>query len=85
MDTHIALNRCYSQSRALVLLEVAVMTFRCIVIEESRRRTTLVLPLPGAPLIGDELVAPHGETIIVHRVTSTSRDGLGRVIIAATT
>jgi hypothetical protein len=60
----------------------AVLTFRCIVIDENRRRTTLVVALPGAPLVGDDLELPHGETVIVHHVTSSSSDGLAGVIIA---
>jgi hypothetical protein len=53
-------------------LEAGVLTFRCIVINEDRRRTTLVLTLPGAPLSGDDLELPHGETVVVHHVTSTT-------------
>jgi hypothetical protein len=60
----------------------AVLTFRCIVIDEDRRRTSLVLTLTGAPLVGENLELPHGETVVVHHVTSSSSDGLAGVIIA---
>lgn len=60
----------------------AVLTFRCIVIDEDRRRTSLVLTLAGAPLVGEDLELPHGETVVVHHVTSSSSDGLAGVIIA---
>lgn len=77
--------RCITAHHRTGSVRSAVLTFRCIVIDADRRRTSLVITLDGAPLVGDDLELPHGETVVVHHVTSSSRDGLAGVIIAGTT
>lgn len=41
-----------------------------------------IITLEGAPFEGDELEIPYGETVTVHHVTTSLRDGLAGVIIA---
>ena len=57
------------------------MPFRIILIDTDRRRTSHILTLEGNPQVGD-LLDLHGEEILVHHVTSSSRDGLAGVIVA---
>jgi hypothetical protein len=56
--------------------------YRVIVINDDRSRSTYVLNLEAAPYVGDTLELPHGETVLVHHVGPSPRDGLGGVIIA---
>jgi hypothetical protein len=57
------------------------MPFRIILIDKDRRRSAHVLTLEGTPQVGD-LLDLHGEEILVHHVTKSSRDGLAGVVVA---
>lgn len=57
------------------------MPFRIILIDSDSRRTSHVLTLDGAPQVGD-VIDLHGDAILVHHVTRSSRDGLAGVIVA---
>jgi hypothetical protein len=57
-------------------------TYRVIVINDDRSRSTYVVNLDAAPYVGDTLKLPHGETVLVHHTGPSPRDGLGGVIIA---
>ena len=59
--------------------------YRVIVIAADHSRATHIITLDGAPYEGDELELPHGETVTVHHVTTSARDGLAGVIIAGST
>ena len=56
--------------------------YRVIVINDDRSRSTYLVNLEAAPYVGDTLKLPHGETVLVHHVGPSPRDGLGGVIIA---
>ena len=57
-------------------------TYRVIVINDDRSRSTSVVNLEAAANVGGTLELPLGETVLVHHVGPSPRDQLGGVIIA---
>ena len=59
-----------------------MLPFRIIYIDANASRTTFVVSLEGAPMVGDPLELPHGETVIVQHVSFTQRDDIAGIIVA---
>lgn len=60
---------------------VTVVPFRLIVITQGRQRSSHVITLDVTPEIGDHL-GFRGETVVVHYVARSSRNGFAGVIVA---
>jgi hypothetical protein len=57
-------------------------SYRVILIDENRSRTSFLVDLDDAPQSGDPVELPHGARGVVHHITTSRRNGVAAVIIA---
>lgn len=63
-------------------VDVAVHSFRVIVVEDGNRTTQIVVPFERVPYEGDVVELPDGMQVKIRHVISAAKEGLAGIVLA---